>query len=318
MEVFPDGWHFLPKHPEKNIKYYRQILIEEESARVENIMNKGDPSVVLYHKFIITGFFNCKDWGQHPSLLKTLKGLKSITNIDLHYSYHDYIDAFEKVLFYQNKKFDHSWFIMFDKKFHSQIPTWFLKWWEMFGAVPQIFPKPLQDVLREFSVKWWDSLKIDTIISQPFSRSEAFRRLRSFRIEAVGRYTMHCEGTLSQCEYPVVRSKVRSSYLEIKIAKMMSKLFRSNSTTSLASRTTSLPDIPQELGIINSEEYEMSDVNLKLGDWNLPKVPTKEFYKSSSWNLSSFKTDFHIRTIEKVFGTKKEYETCYLFSPALN
>ncbi|KAL0017284.1 hypothetical protein SO802_004353 [Lithocarpus litseifolius] len=96
---------------------------------------------------------------------------------------------------------------------------------------------------------------------------------------------------------------------------MMSKLFRSNSTFSLASRSTSLPEIPQEFGIIHNEEYELSDVDLKLGDWNLPKVPTKEFYKSSR-NLKALKTDYHVRTIEQVYGINKEYETCYLFSPA--
>ncbi|KAK9995730.1 hypothetical protein SO802_020416 [Lithocarpus litseifolius] len=113
MEVMSEGCHFFPKHPEKNIKYYRHILIQEGSAKVEDIMNKENPSVVLYHKFIISGFINCKDWGQHPSLLKTLTSIKTFTGSDLHYSYYDYIDAFEKVLFYQNKKFDHSWFLMF-------------------------------------------------------------------------------------------------------------------------------------------------------------------------------------------------------------
>ncbi|KAK9986495.1 hypothetical protein SO802_031446 [Lithocarpus litseifolius] len=97
MEVLPEGWHFLPKHPEKNIKYYRHILIQEGSAKVEDIMNKEDPSVVLYHKFNITSFVSCRDWGQHPSLLKTLTGLKSFTGSDLHYSYYDYINAFEKI-----------------------------------------------------------------------------------------------------------------------------------------------------------------------------------------------------------------------------
>ncbi|KAL0001911.1 hypothetical protein SO802_015692 [Lithocarpus litseifolius] len=100
------------------------------------------------------------------------------------------------------------------------------------------------------------------------------------------------------------------------IATMMSRLFRSNSTSSLASRSTLFPEIPQETGIINSEEYELSDVDLKLGEWNLPTVPTKEFYKSS-WNLKmTFKIDFHIKTIEQVYGINKEYETCYLFNPA--
>ena len=40
---------------------------------------------------------------------------------------------------------------MFDKKFFSTIPSWFHKWWEMFGPIPQILPKPLQDALRYFN-----------------------------------------------------------------------------------------------------------------------------------------------------------------------
>ena len=61
------------------------------------------------------------------------------------------MDAFEKVLFFQNKNYNHSWFLMFDKKFFSTILSWFLKWWEMFGPIPLIFPEPLQDALRYFS-----------------------------------------------------------------------------------------------------------------------------------------------------------------------
>ena len=64
------------------------------------------------------------------------------------------MDAFEKVLFYQNKNYDHSWFLMFNKKFSSSIPSQFLKWWEMFGPIPQIFPEPLQDALRYFNSRY--------------------------------------------------------------------------------------------------------------------------------------------------------------------
>ena len=32
IEVLPEGWHFLPKHPEKNIKFYKSILIQEQFA----------------------------------------------------------------------------------------------------------------------------------------------------------------------------------------------------------------------------------------------------------------------------------------------
>ncbi|KAK9998477.1 hypothetical protein SO802_018080 [Lithocarpus litseifolius] len=95
---------------------------------------------------------------------------------------------------------------------------------------------------------------------------------------------------------------------------MMNRLFKSNSSTSLCSRSSSLPEIPQENGIINSEEYELSDLDLKLGDWNIPTVSTNEIYRSS-WNLKKvFKTNYHVRTIEQVYGFRKPYETCYLFT----
>ena len=71
MEVLPHEWHFLPKSPEKSIRFYKGILYQEKSARVEDIQDKTNPSRVLYHKFIIQNFVSCKDWG-HPSTLKPL------------------------------------------------------------------------------------------------------------------------------------------------------------------------------------------------------------------------------------------------------
>ena len=38
MKVLPPKWHYIPKHPEKNIKFYRSILIQEKFARVEDII----------------------------------------------------------------------------------------------------------------------------------------------------------------------------------------------------------------------------------------------------------------------------------------
>ena len=96
---------------------------------------------------------------------------------------------------------------------------------------------------------------------------------------------------------------------------MMNKMFRrSDSSTSIRSCSTTLPEIPQYDGI-NSESYQLSDLDLKLGDWNIPKVPTNQFYKSSSWSLNkTFKIDYHVKTIEQVYSINKEYETCYLLS----
>ena len=53
MEVLPYEWHFLPKSPEKNIKFYKGILTQEKSAKIEDIRDRNNPSIVLYHKFII-------------------------------------------------------------------------------------------------------------------------------------------------------------------------------------------------------------------------------------------------------------------------
>lgn len=145
MNFMPWNWHFILKDPPKSIKFYSNILKQEQFALVENIRDKKDPPIVLYHKLFIKKFISYKEWGQHPSILRTLEGMVP------QYSYYDYVDAFEKVSYFQNGTFDHSWFLMFDKNFDSQIHTWFLKWWEMFRSVPQILPPALQDTLRYFS-----------------------------------------------------------------------------------------------------------------------------------------------------------------------
>jgi len=61
VEVLPPDWHFLLKAPKKSIKFYKIILIQEKSTRIENIPSKGDPSVILYHKLIITRIIYCKE-----------------------------------------------------------------------------------------------------------------------------------------------------------------------------------------------------------------------------------------------------------------
>ena len=136
MKVLPPNWHFLPKVPKKSVKFYKSILTQENSTRIEDIKSKMDPSVVLYHKLIITKFVNCKEWGQHPSLLRTIQ----IESSEIQYSYYDYIDAFEKILFYQNKNFHQSWFLIFDKNFNSQISTWFLNVWINPSDLPRTSP----------------------------------------------------------------------------------------------------------------------------------------------------------------------------------
>ena len=59
----------------------------------------------------------------------------------------------------------------------------------------------------------------------------------------------------------------------------MNRLFRSGSSTSSRS---SIPEIAtKDTGILNSESYEVPNLDLNLGDWNIPKVPANQIYKSS-------------------------------------
>ena len=41
-------------------------------------------------------------------------------------------------------------------------------------------------------------------------------------------------------------------------------------------------------------------------------MPTSEIYRSSWINEKIFKTGYHVKTIEQVYGINKEFETCYL------
>ncbi|KAL0001094.1 hypothetical protein SO802_014875 [Lithocarpus litseifolius] len=85
----------------------------------------------------------------------------------------------------------------------------------------------------------------------------------------------------------------------------MNRLFRSNFSSSLASRSTSLPEIPQDAGIINSEEYELSDLDLKIGDWNLLKVGVKALIRLGLNNLIllALRDTRHIRFKDSLLGT---------------
>ena len=68
----------------------------------------------------------------------------------------------------------------------------------------------------------------------------------------------------------------------------MSRLFRSNSMASMSSRS-SLGTIPD---IVNEEqklEFQTDD-NVDFGDWNIPKVSSKNIYKKK-WSVASFRSE---------------------------
>lgn len=85
------------------------------------------------------------EWDSHPSNLQVLKDHENL------YYYHDYIEAWMKIILYQNKTFSHSWFLQFDNKFKSKIPLWFLTWWNKHDPIISILPESLQSQVHFYS-----------------------------------------------------------------------------------------------------------------------------------------------------------------------
>ncbi|KAI8535201.1 hypothetical protein RHMOL_Rhmol10G0155500 [Rhododendron molle] len=66
--------------------------------------------------------------------------------------------------------------------------------------------------------------------------------------------------------------------------------------------------------IINQEEHEYQDLSADyFENWNIPKIPVKEIYRSS-FLTDSFRTDQIAKTVEQVYAITKQEEKCSLLS----
>ncbi|KAG5616233.1 hypothetical protein H5410_016057 [Solanum commersonii] len=87
---------------------------------------------------------------QHFSGYNTGKNI-SRNNVKISFTYWDYIQAFDKVLCYNNEKHKHTWFIKVCAKiFASPIPNWFLNWWSYHGPTIKILPEPFLKLYKEW------------------------------------------------------------------------------------------------------------------------------------------------------------------------
>ncbi|XP_028100604.1 uncharacterized protein LOC114299969 isoform X3 [Camellia sinensis] len=141
---FGSGCHFILSHPEKTLTYYKDILIHHQSVLIKPIYDRTYASKILYHSIYIHNIVSLAEWGP-PYQLRDLPGHF------VQYNYHDYVDAWFKIFLYQNETFSHSWFISFDKKFKSELPSWFLRWWTHYGAILDILPGNLIELINYFA-----------------------------------------------------------------------------------------------------------------------------------------------------------------------
>jgi hypothetical protein len=94
QSYFPTRFHWIPKHPLKDLTYYNNILMKTQSIHFKPIFDKTNPTKLLYHSVYFDKIISEKDWGEHPSKTKNLSGF------DIPYCYHDYVEAWFKFMLF--------------------------------------------------------------------------------------------------------------------------------------------------------------------------------------------------------------------------
>ncbi|KAG5619526.1 hypothetical protein H5410_004744 [Solanum commersonii] len=81
----------------------------------------------------------------------------SLNNTSMNFTYWDNILAFDKVLYYNNDRHKHTWFIkVWRKIFAESIPNWFINWWSYHCPTVQIL---LEQFLKLY--KEWTKVSLD-------------------------------------------------------------------------------------------------------------------------------------------------------------
>ncbi|KAG5594635.1 hypothetical protein H5410_035867 [Solanum commersonii] len=109
---------------------------------------------------IIKQIIVIEDWGISSMTEREF----SLNKVTIKFTFWDYIQAFSKVLCYNNERHKHTWFIKVCAKiFVNPLPNCFLNWWSYHGPTIKIFPEPFLKLYREwtkiyffieFSIPW--------------------------------------------------------------------------------------------------------------------------------------------------------------------
>ena len=86
----------------------------------------------------------------------------------------------------------------------------------------------------------------------------------------------------------------------------MNKLFRTSFSVNSRSPMASILDS------INQEEHNYENISQDLGNWNIPNINPKQIYESTF--TDNFKTNYNVKTVEKIYAINREDENCSLLS----
>ncbi|KAL3365527.1 hypothetical protein AABB24_010576, partial [Solanum stoloniferum] len=128
--------------------YYETILISTGSVEFQHFLGYNtSENVYNFLKMIIKQIIHVEYLG-----ISTMKERQiNLNKISMSFTYGDYIQAFVKVLYYNNDRHKHTWFIKICAKiFAGPIPNWFLNWWSYHGPTTKILPDPFLKLYKEW------------------------------------------------------------------------------------------------------------------------------------------------------------------------
>ncbi|KAG5622123.1 hypothetical protein H5410_007341 [Solanum commersonii] len=139
-----------------DIKTYEKVEKREVIFLLENfdIQRREEPWKIFqsandynFSKMIIKHIIQIEDWG----ISSITERQFSLNKVMVNFTYWDYVQAFNKVLCYNNERHKHSWFIkVFAKIFVNSIPNWFLNRWSYHGPIIKILPEPFLKLYKEW------------------------------------------------------------------------------------------------------------------------------------------------------------------------
>ncbi|KAL3812980.1 hypothetical protein ACJIZ3_014248 [Penstemon smallii] len=132
----------------KQRSFYENLLKATDSCEITHFTS-NDQKSYTFSKIIVKKIFSYQEWGL--STFKEKDYIFSEKNISIKFNYWDYISAFDKVLYYQNTKKKHTWFIKIcGEVYKSPIPNWFVNWWSYHGPSYEILPEKWKNLYSEW------------------------------------------------------------------------------------------------------------------------------------------------------------------------
>ena len=84
---FPQNFHWIPEHCQKNVQYYSDILRQEKSITIKAIKDKANSAKIIYHSVFLNHIISEEMWGTN------LASIRRLPTSPIPYSYHDYLTA---------------------------------------------------------------------------------------------------------------------------------------------------------------------------------------------------------------------------------